>query len=318
MAVFDLYSFRKRRADGDVPDVFVYDTLPDPLRVQIVQICSEAIGQFYVYRGMESTSPDENNAGWRTIHDIVARERGVFDLSNEIRLDERCRTVILEGSVEAVLDLVEVCVRYIDRVASRFSDADRERRGIGVKARDAIEELNERFRRAGVGYAFEDGQIFRVDSELIHAEVTVPALRYLQQDGFDGPREEFLGAHAHYRAGQMKEAITAANNAFESTLKAICAQNGWQAPSGARASDLIKVVRRNGLLPDYLSASFDQLVATLKSGLPEVRNHEGGHGDGPTPRRTPDYVAAYALHLAAANITFLVEAHLQRGKLLAT
>ena len=314
MTVFDLFSFRKRRAEGDVPDVFVYDTLPDPLRVQIVQICREAIGQRFASAG-DLIHPPENNDGWQFVHDLVARELGVFHLSNETRLDERCATVILKGSVEEVLDLVEVCVRYIDRVASRFSRADRERRGIRVKASDAIEELNERFRRAGVGYAFEDGQIFRLDSELIHAEVTVPALRYLQQDGFDGPREEFLGAHAHYRAGQVKEAITAANNAFESTLKAICAQNGWQAPSGARASDLIKVVRRNGLLPDYLSASFDQLAATLKSGLPEVRNHEGGHGDGPTPQRVPDYVAAYALHLAAASITFLVEAHLQRGKL---
>ena len=72
-------------------------------------------------------------------------------------------------------------------------------------------------------------------------------------------------------------------------------------------------VRANGLLPSYLDASFDQLTATLRSGLPEVRNEEGAHGQGATPRETPNYVAAYALYLAAANILFLAEAHKAKG-----
>ena len=36
-----------------------------------------------------------------------------------------------------------------------------------------------------------------------------------------------LQAHAHYRSGETKDAITDANNAFESTLKAICDQRRW-------------------------------------------------------------------------------------------
>ena len=151
--------------------------------------------------------------------------------------------------------------------------------------------------------------IFRVDSELIHYEVTRPAVRYLNQRGFEGPRDEFLKAHAHYRSGEMKDAITDANNAFESTLKTICDQRLWEYSPGVRASDLLKIVRANGLLPSYLDTSFDQLVGTLKSGLPKVRNEEGSHGQGPTPRETPEYVAAYALHLAAAKILFLSEAN---------
>ena len=67
-------------------------------------------------------------------------------------------------------------------------------------------------------------------------------------------------------------------------------------------------MRARGLLPDYLDASFDQLAATLKSGLPKVRGEQGAHGQGAAPRETPNHVAAYALHLAAAKILFLVEA----------
>lgn len=110
----------------------------------------------------------------------------------------------------------------------------------------------------------------------------------------------------------MKEAIIDANPAFESALKTICDLNGWDYSKHARASDLVKVVQQKGLLPGYLDRSFKQLVATLKSGLPIVRGQGGAHGQGPVPRKTPDYVAAYALHLAAAKILFLVEAHERR------
>ena len=212
-----------------------------------------------------------------------------------------------------VLDLVEVSFRYIDRIARQFADFKRERCGITQGATSAIEELNERFRRAGVGYSFEEGEMLRIDSELIHNEVVRPALRFLNHRGFQGPRDEFLRAHAHYRGGENKAAITDANNAFESTLKVICENHGWVCPPGATASSLVKVVKQNGLLPDYLEKSFDQLAATLQSGLPKVRGEEGAHGQGGKSRRTPGYVAAYALHFAAAKILFLVEADRAMG-----
>ena len=296
--IVDLYSYRKRVANGDTPDVVVYDELPGELLVQIVHIWRDAIGR-------------DSHEGWTWIHDTVARERGLLGLGPAHADDaERCMNYLLDNpSVTGTLDLIEASFLYIDRVARDFTETDWYLYGVRVTASDAIDELNERFRRAGVGYQFEDGKIFRVDSELIHSHVVRPALRFLGQSGFEGPRDEFLQAHAHYRAGETKDAITDANNAFESTLKVICDKRGWRYSKGGRASDLLKVVRANGLLPDYLDASFDQLTATLKSGLPMVRNEEGAHGQGATTVRTPDYVAAYALHLAAAKILFLVEAH---------
>lgn len=315
MPVLDLFSHRKRVADRGAPDVFVYDKLPEALRVQISLIWRDAIGPFYVDRmGYGLRTPPNNNEGWTLIHDAVAREHGVFVLGNEVAVDERCVAYLLgKASVEEALDVIEASFLYLDRVARRFNSYDLEARGIRVPADAAINELNERFRRSGVGYRFEGGQIIRVDSELVHHEVVRPVLRYLNESGFEGPRDEFLQAHAHYRSGETKDAITDANNAFESTLKAICVQRRWQYDRGARASDLLKVVRANGLFPNYLDASFDQLAATLRSGLPKVRDEEGAHGQGAASRATPEYVAAYALHLAAAKILFLVEAHKAMG-----
>ena len=296
MAVIDLYSDRKRQAEGRDLDVLTYD-LPDKLRVQIVYILRRAIGE-------------HDNRGWQSVHGIVAEGHGAFALAEGRSDDKRCINFLLRNpSVDHVLDFIEVSFRFVDRIARKLGYHERATYGIRGKADESIERLNERFRRAGVGYQYEDGMIFRVDSDLVHAEVVRPALRFLHQQGFEGPHEEFLRAHACYRAGDMKEAVTNANNAFESTLKAICDQRRWAYAKGARASDLLRIVRDQGLLPDYLDNSFDQLAATLKSGLPKVRGEEGAHGQGAAPRKTPDHVAAYALHLAAAKIVFLVEAH---------
>ena len=315
MPVWDTYSHRKRVREGDVPDVYGYDELPEKLRVQIVQICSAAVGGFHSSSGYDiGSAHHHNNNGWSFIHNTVARELGVFELSSIHRLDEKCADFIVNHeAVDEVLDLVEVGFRYIDRIARAFREHERERRGIDQPAASAIEELNERFRRAGVGYRFEEGQILRIDSELVHNEVVRPALWYLNHAGFEGPRDEFLRAHGHYRAGETKDAITDANNAFESTLKVICDKRGWEYPAGATASQLVKVVKQNGLLSEYLERSFEQLAATLQSGLPKVRAEEGAHGQGGKPRQTPDYVASYALHLAAAKILFLAEADRDKG-----
>ena len=88
--------------------------------------------------------------------------------------------------------MIEASFLYIDKVARGFISYDQEARGIRVAADAAIDELNERFRRAGVGYQFEGGQIIRVDSELVHREVVRPVLRYLHERGFEGTRDEFL------------------------------------------------------------------------------------------------------------------------------
>ena len=310
MPVLDLYSYRKKVAEGETPDVFIYDNLSESLRIQIIHIWREAIGRYYVHPKFFYEKEPENNEAWELIHDQFAKECGVFDLGGERKIDSRCENFFLNcNSVEVALDLVELTFSYIDKTARNFSGQVRRSHGIEVTASDAIKELNERFRRAGVGYRLENGKIFRIDSELIHSEVVKPALQYLLTLGFEGPCDEFMRAYAHYRAGQMKDAITDANNAFESTLKTICDKRCWQYSQSSRSSDLLKIVRDNGLLPNYLDNSFDQLLATLKSGLPKVRNEEGAHGQGATPREAPGYVAAYALHLLAAKILFLIEAH---------
>lgn len=180
---------------------------------------------------------------------------------------------------------------------------------MALPADKAIERLNQRFREHGLGYQFVEGQVVRVDSGYLHAQATKPAMTLLHEEKFEGASEEFSSAHEHYREGRFKEAIVDALKAFESTMKTICDERNWAYAPTAPAKDLINVVFDSGLIPQSLSSHFTALRSVMESGLPTVRNKTSGHGQGKNPLEVPEYLAAYTLHLAAANILLLVNAH---------
>jgi hypothetical protein len=92
-------------------------------------------------------------------------------------------------------------------------------------------------------------------------------------------------------------------------MKSIIAARGWSKPERQNASDLIKVLIDNGLIPTHLLDHSNGVRKTLEGGLPTIANRNGRHGQGPEPVEAPDYIVAYAMHLAATNIVFLVQAH---------
>jgi hypothetical protein len=303
LAIYDLYSRRRQRELQQEPDIFVYEEVPAILRGQIRHIWDDAIGPYDSYeRGTN------NNGAWIYLRQILCREKGTQTLQREENPKKDCIAYLLnEQNADLCLDLVELTFRYVHRGVSPLNEYGRANIGISVSAEDAIAELNDRFRIATFGYRFANDQILRIDSEFVHSELVKPSLALLSDKRFKAPQDEYLAAHEHYRAGRNAEAVTNANNAFESTMKVICDLKTWQFDKGARASDLVKIMRANGLLPGFTEKAFDSFVSTLKQGLPDVRNNAGGHGKGNAPA-TPQYMAAYALHLAAANIVLLVEA----------
>lgn len=116
--------------------------------------------------------------------------------------------------------MIETTFRYIDIIMRQRNDWQLEQEGLTQNADEAIAELNGRFQEHRVGYRSENGRIVRIDSELLHAEVTQPALRLLNDEGFEGALDEFLSAHDHHRKGETKDANVDAMNALESTRSA--------------------------------------------------------------------------------------------------
>ena len=305
MPRYETFAKRKRKAEqSGKPVVFRHDDLPYPLRVQIVQILNSAIGDpsGAFYPGMEEGRLEF----WGAVHAMLTREMGVFSLWPKARTDrESCLQFLLNGhDVDDVLSLIELTFFLVQW--GGFS-------GLGnQEPKDAITELNDRFREHAVGYQFESNRIISVESLYLHTETVQPAIQLLHDAQFVGPLQEFMQAHEHYRKGDNTEAIANAQYAFESTMKAICDRRGWSyGNTKATARNLLGVLFDNDLIPSNMQSHFTALRSTLESGLPTVRNQpgQGGHGQGSAVVEVPDYLAAYCLHLVATNIVFLIEAH---------
>ena len=127
--------------------------------------------------------------------------------------------------------------------------------------------------------------------------------------GFEGPNDEFLKAHKAYLKGGYREAIREALTALESTLKTIVVRRKWPFDANKdTATKLLAIAFDKGLVPAYLQSEFAALRTTLEAGVPTLRNRTAGHGQGPDPIEIPQHLAAYALHMSAAAIIFLVAA----------
>ncbi len=297
MPIYETFSKRqKRRRRLSKTDVFQYTDLPMAFRVQVIHIWNDTIG------GKEEA--------WKFMHDTLAREMGVFNLGESYQNPSaQCQYFLLNTDTDSALDIIELSFRIIDQGIRKLDSYDKQRHGIKQEPDDAIQELNQRFLEHSIGFQFAGGELVRIDSQYIHEEAVKPAILLLQEAGFRGASDEFLRAHEHYRKGRNKEAIAEALKAFESAMKAICDVREWTYPENATAVPLVKILLEKGLIPKDLESHFSALRTAMESGLPTVSNRTSRHGQGKEPKEIPSYFAAYALHLAASNIVFLVEAH---------
>ena len=320
MPIFDLFSKRRKRLRGEMPDVYSYDTLTETLRVQIIHIVLGAMGNQQEYFVDYQFSEFDRSvvSAYQLVVDTLCREYGVFQLTethghgDRIYPKELLDFFLRETNIEKSLDVVELCFRAIDQDTRDWNYLHRQ--NASVVADNAIRELNQRFQEHGVGYRFEYGQIVRVDSQLIHSEVVKPALTLLGQRQYAGAQQEFLQAHEHYRAGKAKEALNECLKAFESVMKTICYRRGWTYADGATAKVLIKVCFDNEIIPPFWQSHFSALRNLLESGIPTGRNKLSGHGQGAAPTTVPIHIVGYVLHMTAAAIVFLAEADADMGR----
>jgi hypothetical protein len=313
MVVWELYSKRRKKELGQSPDVFTYDSIPSALRAQVVHMWDDAIGVPYYSSGRVGETEKIQNTYLR-IAKILRREYGLFKLSvaqdpedkGEAR-DDLVRWFLKEEDNEHALDAIELTFRIIDVYCGQHSYLQGRKNEEITKG--VIEELNTRFKEHGVGYQFTDGKLLRVDSQLVHAEVVMPALAVLRGNHFAGAQEEFLSAFEHYRHGKKEEALVDACKSFESTMRAICDKRGWAYDKNkASASDLVNICLSEGLIPSFWQGHFAALRTVLQSGIPTARNRQAGHGSGTQARpEPPDELVGYVLHMTASTILFLSE-----------
>ena len=311
MTIFDLFSKRQKALRGEVPDVYTYDDLPNPLRVQIVHIWRDALGSENDYYDQYGCGPNVKSA-YKFIVDTLCREYGLFQLptaekyQDRMYLKELANYLLQVEDIEKQLDVVELSFRYIDRLTRRYDYLQKQHADERVD--EALKELNARLKEHGIGFQFIEGEIVRVDSELIHSEAVKPALRLLNEKSYKGAQQEFLSAYEHYRHGKHKEALNDCLKSFESTMKSICDKRKWAYQQNATAKTLIQICFDNDLVPAFWQQHLNSLRSMLESGIPTGRNKLSGHGQGAAPVVVPDYLVAYMLHMTASTLVFLTTA----------
>jgi hypothetical protein len=300
MAIFDIFSKRQKIIRGEVPDVYVYDVINEKLRVQIVHIIRDALGE-------DNYGSEHARNAYNLINDILCREYGLFELTRHPnnKADSVLNFLLTTSDYEQALDVIELSFRVIDRLARENEYTYYVTRKISPD--DAITELNQRFQASGAGYRYEGGILLRIDSELTHTEIIKPALQLLRNAMYAGANEEFIKAHEHFRHGRLKESINEALKSFESTMKAICTKHKWAFKPTDTAKTLIDVCLSNELIPTYMQSQVSSLRSLLESGIPTVRNKVGGHGQGAEIQPTTIGLTQYALNLAASNIILFAQ-----------
>ena len=280
-------------------DVLQYNVIPNALRIQVHYIWRDAleIDQANVY-GIRG----EVNSNFSYIRNYLCRELGIESLypygyTNMSDLAE-CEYYLKKGEDARVwLSLVELSMLTISDYRDALGyDVSR----LEMDEKEAIADLNNRFRENGMGYEFSNGIIMRKDSEILHEEVVKPALYLLQEEEFNGALEEFLKAHGHYRKGNYEECVVYAGKAFESTMRIIGDRKSWGLKGKENASELISIMIANGLIPVYFQNALQ--------GLGTLRN-QVAHGKGDKDFYVSDYFVNYAMHLCATNIVMLIEAY---------
>ena len=333
MPVTDIYSKRQKQHRGEVIDVYQYTDFPEALRVKIVYIMKDA---FEIIK-----CDGRANKVYEEVYKTYCREHGRRQLDTssnpytklavkEDTYSKAVEDIILTAETDHVLDVFELFFQHTnqpnpyDKQSPLKSLEVPPSNEIGKKTyhemvlymikkhsqyKNAVNELNQRFREHGVGYQYESGQIIRVDSQYLHSEAMQPALRMLSASMYEGANAEFRSAHENFRAKRYKECLNDCLKAFESCLKAICDKRGWVYGAKDTANRLVDIVFKNELIPDFMQSHFSALRNTLEAGVPTLRNKRGGHGQGTRVVPVPEYIATYALHLTASNILFLAQAN---------
>ncbi|MGA0559883.1 STM4504/CBY_0614 family protein [Larkinella sp. VNQ87] len=300
MPIFDLYSRRQKRLNSEPFEVYIYNEIPKNLRVQIIHILTDLIGNGRFVNDLSDI--------YELIHNTLCREYGLFYLGDphENYLTRLIEFITDTKEIEEILDVIEVSFHYTLE-AYDYDSNFMYHVNAKIELPNAIEELNLRFKENGIGYSYEKGQILRIDSKYIHSEVTKPLLSLLSNKKFEGANEEYLNAHEHYRNGKNKECLNDCLKAFESTLKVICTEKGWKYDQTDTARKLIQICFQNNLVPTFTQNQFSSLQNLLESGIPTIRNKLGGHGQGQVPQKVDDEMTRYGLNLTGTNIIFLIE-----------
>ncbi|KAA9325049.1 STM4504/CBY_0614 family protein [Adhaeribacter soli] len=295
------YSLRNKPAI----DVYSYEPIPQKFKNQFIKIVKG-----FLYSTDFSGS---SNKFFSNIYHQILDYHGLKSLPSAGYLEDTSDRIeqYLDSleEITLVLDVIEICCREIYWAANWHFETNFYST-VPAKAQEGIDKINSRFSQNGLGYEFINEEIIKIDSQILHAEIVKPVLHFIHNADFKAVDEEYRLAFEHFRHGNFPDCLTNCGKAFESTLKIILTKKGWEFdPVRDTAKKLITICFEKELIPKYLQQHYTSLISALESGVPTIRNKDGGHGAGAEQKVIPEYFTSYMLHLTGTSIKLFTDAY---------
>ena len=305
MSDYEIFSVRQKLIDQGEIDVYVYDQIPNELRVQFIFTMKEYLGTGYSLSSREY---------YEAIVYFLRKELGKIDLYGDNSrfiakmsdIEELEYYILREINVNNIISVFEVVFRKMVLISK---SNPREIAKVSKK----IDYINKKFHQTGIGYQYvkDNNLYFKVSSMHLHKELIVPTLKLLNDPNFSGAESDFINAFENYRSGKNWEAIVGASKSLEATLKSICEFRKWKYDENhTTMSKLIELIFENEFIDKYWTNQLNSLRSLLES-IPVVRNKKGAHS-GSKPVEIPDSLVEYVLHFTASTITFLVKTNSEK------
>jgi len=274
-----LFSLRHKRSLGDRT---LRPSLPRRLRRSLLRVLQARATPWESDWGRESGFNELDAA-----ESAVLRETGHEYLSypdDKKTVRGGFAEVVTLGYPENAMDLIEACLVEFP-----------------VDTRQRLEgELNDVLSGHNSPWRCVHGQFVLIDSKYLEEEVLRPAADLLHTAGFEGPLKEFSDARSALMDGNNRDAIVAANNALESTIKALL---GVKREKPGR---LIARLIKSELIPNHYDGFLESLDKILYTVLVERSEPGRAHGSGKQHEDVPRHYAELAIHLVGTLIVFLL------------
>ena len=267
------YSERKRLAERGSLDDLVHEEIPTPLRTAVTNLLER---------------------------DVPFKGRFLRNVANELiehfGRSQHWFAFVSTNDVDEFLDFLEIVCEQGSRVA-------RARRGSAPAAvyyPDITAKINNLLERHRFGYRIEGGEVRKIGSPALDEVIVGKALLAVQRPGWNEVENDYRKALGHQRAGEVDDALTSANAAVESALKAV-------AMKGTSLGPLAKSFKSSSLAPSYL-ADVPELLEDLLGKLMAARStHGDAHGKAPGAQPGEQALADLAVYWAGAFVAYLAE-----------
>lgn len=238
MGISETYSNSKK----ELPDVFIYDAIEIKLKNQIYHIWNDFFDQ-KVFDNYEEKAKEEifkqlcKTEGKKKLYHDIYGYRNDYEKQVEKYFEEI-------SDVEKILDVIQITFYYVELVEKLVLN-NNPYTSINYSAKEAIEDLNYRFKENGVGYEYSNGKIIRIDNKLLHQETIKFTLLLLTEKKYKNANDEFIKAHEHFKHRRNQECLNECLKSFESTMKIICDENKWLYNQNDTAKPLINILITN-------------------------------------------------------------------------